>query len=316
MTGATRAAIGIDLGATQVRAAIVDESGEVLVARSALTDPSGPEGVVRQIRSLVGQVSAQYGDAAVRGVGLCAPGPLDSGAGLVLDIPTLPGWKNIPIAQWMSDVLSQPVTLENDGIAAAIGEWRFGAGRGLKDFVYVTVSTGIGGGVICDGHVLRGRRGMASHLGHMTTHPDGATCACGNRGCWEAQASGTALAVHARRAIANRPESVLAVCGDALDARQIVDAARAGDQLARELVSREAELLAIGLTNLLHLYSPSAIVIGGGVSHGFDVLADDIRRHIVRRAMPDFREVPIVAAHLGQQSGLVGAASLVLFGRG
>jgi len=306
-------AVGVDLGGTQVRAALIDADGSVLARASARTDAvGGPRAVLRQIEGLVAQVSNSVGAASLAGVGVSAPGPLDSAAGVVLGIPTLPGWVDVPIAAWLGDALGVPVTLENDGIAAAIGEWRFGAGRGLSDFVYVTVSTGIGGGVIADGRVLRGRRRMAAHFGHVTTAPDGEVCGCGNRGCWEAQASGTALGDRARRLVSLASDSTLSTPGPVLDARRVIDAARAGDALALQLVAHEAELLGTGIVNLLHLFSPQTIVVGGGVSAGFDLLRPGIEAQVRARALPPFRQVPIVAAQLAQNSGLVGAACLVL----
>ena len=306
-------AVGIDLGGTQVRAALIDAQGALLARAATRTDiAGGPRAVLRQIEGLYAEVGRGVDPAALAGLGVSAPGPLDSETGVVLGIPTLPGWVDIPIVAWLHEALRVPVTLENDGVAAAIGEWHFGAGRGLSDFVYVTVSTGIGGGVIADGRVLRGRRRLAAHLGHMTTAPEGEVCLCGNRGCWEAQASGTAFGDRARRLAALAPDSALHALGAAVDARRVIDAARGGDALAGQLVAHEAELLGIGIVSLLHLFSPQAVVIGGGVSAGFDLLHPGIQAQVQARAMPPFREVPVVAAQLGPNSGLVGAACLVL----
>jgi glucokinase len=306
-------AVGVDLGGTRVRAALVDEHGRIRTHAATRTDVAGgPRSVVAQITGLVAEVTRDIDRGDLAGVGLCAPGPLDGPAGVVIGIPTLPGWVDIPITAWLADALALPVTLENDGVGAAIGEWRFGAGRGLQDFVYVTVSTGIGGGVIADGHVLRGRRQLAAHVGHMTVDPAGEVCLCGNRGCWEAQASGTAFGAFARRRAAAAPGSRLARLGDTLDARQVMAAARDGDALALELVAHEAEWLGIGIVSLLHLFSPDAVVLGGGVSDGFDLLRAGIDAQVQRRAMPPFRSVPVRAAALGQDSGVVGAASLML----
>lgn len=306
-------AIGVDLGGTQVRVALVDSKGAVLARAATSTDTAGgPRAVVQQIRQLVAEATRGIEPSLLAGVGVCAPGPLDGEAGVVLGIPTLPGWVDIPIVEWLHEALSLPITLENDGVAAAMGEWRFGAGRGLRNFVYVTVSTGIGGGVIADGHMLRGRRRLAAHLGHMTILPQGEVCRCGNQGCWEAQASGTALGDFARKLAADTPGSDLFKHGPSVNARHVMEAARAGDELALRLVAREAELLGIGIVNLLHLFSPDAVVIGGGVSSGFDLLRPGIERHIGSCALPPFRDVPVVAAQLGRKSGVVGAASLLL----
>lgn len=308
-------AVGIDLGGTQVRAALVDAQGAVLARAASRTDAlGGPEAVMQQIVGLVSEVTQGVPRADLAGVGVSAPGPLDSEAGLIVCIPTLPGWTDVPIVALLQAALQRPVVLENDGVAAAIGEWRFGAGRGLQDFVYMTVSTGIGGGVIADGRVLRGRRRMAAHLGHMTILPQGQVCTCGNPGCWEAQASGTALGQAARDRVAGAPGSSLAALGDALTAVDVVTAARAGDAFASALMAREAELLGIGIVNLLHLYSPQAVVMGGGVSQAFDLLQGGITQWVAEHAMLPFRDVPVHVAALGPNAGLVGAASIVFAG--
>jgi glucokinase len=306
-------AIGIDLGGTQVRAGLVDASGAVVAHAATRTDATGgPQAVIEQIHQLVREVAAVVVLERIAGVGMAAPGPLDGDAGVTLGIPTLAGFSGVPLARLLEERLDLPVRLENDGIAAAFGEWRFGAGRGLRNFVYVTVSTGVGGGIVADGRLLRGRRGMAGHVGHMTIIRDGALCACGNRGCWEAHASGTAFAREGRRRAAMVVGSILAAHGAALDGQIVFEAARKGDPLARALVAEEAQLLGIGIVNLLHLYSPELVVLGGGVSNGFDLLHAGIVAQIHAAALAPFRDVPIVRAALGGNSGLVGAAALIL----
>jgi len=305
--------IGIDLGGTQVRAALVDASGRLLARAAEPTDKlGGPQAVLQQMLRLISQVSAGLDLANVPAIGISAPGPLDAQAGVILDIPTLPGWVAIPIRDWVSQALAKPVTLTNDGVAAAIGEWKYGAGRGLSDFVYVTVSTGIGGGVIADGKVLHGRRQLAGHIGHMTVLPDGAFCTCGNRGCWEAQASGTALGQYAREQARQTPQSLLAQWGDSVGAKEVFAAALSGDVLAKGIVARQVRLLGIGIVNLLHLYSPAMVVVGGGVSQGFEQFGPGVQDHVRAHALPAFKEVPVVKAALGADSGLVGAAAIGL----
>ena len=307
-------AIGLDLGGTQVRGALVDRDG-VVHARSALATAAsaGPDIVVGQLEAVARAVCSGVGLANVIGVGVAAPGPLDAEMGLALSTPTLAGFVDLPLAAMLERRLALPVRLENDGIAAALGEWTFGAGRGARHLVYVTVSTGIGGGVVSDGRLLRGRRGMAGHVGHMTIVRDGARCACGNAGCWEAHASGTAFTRRAREAVAlagDRATVLTAVGGD-LHARDVFAAAATGDRLARELVAEQADLIGLGLVNLLHLYSPERVLVGGGMANAFDALRPGIAARVAASAMPPFRDVPIVRAGLGDNSGLVGAAALV-----
>ena len=188
------------------------------------------------------------------------------------------------------------------------------APKGLRHFVYVTVSTGIGGGVVVDGRLLHGRRGMAGHVGHMIIEPDGPRCSCGAHGCFEALASGSALARAGREAVsADAVEPAGDECNpaDAITARDIVAAARQGDSLALALLGREATWLGIGFSNLAHLYSPQAIVMGGGVSQAFDLLQANIAATFRASAMPPFRDTEIVPAMLGDNAGLAGAAALV-----
>lgn len=304
-------AIGIDLGGTQVRAALVDGSRLLERAAERTDTAGGPHAVLRQIARLIAQVAPDR--AQVRGLGICAPGPLDTETGTILNIPTLPGWDGLPLRDILADETGLPVALENDGIAAAYGEWRHGAGRGLRHLVYVTVSTGIGGGVVLDGRLLHGRQGMAGHVGHLPLAAQGPGCSCGAAGCFEALASGSALGRLAREAAQGEPDSRLALRGpDGLTAREVVEAAREGDDLARRLLEDEAAWLGLGFVAILHAFSPEAIVMGGGVAEGFDLLEPGIRRAIRARAMPAFREVPVVRTGLGGNAGLIGAAALAL----
>ena len=293
-------AIGIDIGGTRLRAALVDRAGTLLArAETPTLAGEGPAAVIAQIARLVEQVGQGATGEGIAGAGVSSPGPIDTVRGLALGVPTLKGWNGVPIADMIAEALDLPVTLENDGIAAANGEWRFGVGRGLTDFVYVTVSTGIGGGIVSGGRLLHGRMGMAGHIGHMTVMIGGEKCSCGNAGCWEAYASGTAFARRIGRsgAAAQDPESVLA-------------AARDGDPQAAGLVAEHGDYLGIGIASLLHLFSPQAVILGGGVSNGLDLLMPAIDRRVRLNAMPAFRDIPVIRAGLGENSGLVGAAAL------
>jgi glucokinase len=295
-------AIGVDLGGTQLRAGLVDAAGRV-AARTAVATAAqaGPDAVVGQIAEAAERVAAGVERGAIRGVGVSAPGPLDTPRGVALRVPTLAGFEGYPLAATLGRRLGLPVRLENDGIAAAIAEWRFGAGRGRANLVYVTLSTGIGGGVISDGRVLRGRMGLAGHVGHMTIAAGGAPCPCGNRGCWEAYASGTAFAARAGERL-----------GRPVTAAGVFEAAAAGDARAGALVAEEADLVGTGLASLLHLYSPEVLILGGGLGSQLEALRPGIAARIAAAAMPPFRDVPVVGAALGGDAGLVGAGLLVL----
>jgi glucokinase len=287
-------ALAIDLGGTQLRVAHVNEHGEVLKRAAMPTDANGgPKNVVAQMVKL----AHELGMVGVSKIGISSPGPLNSDAGVTMELPTLIGWNGFPLRQTLLEKLALPVTLENDGISAAFGEWKFGAGRGLMHMVYVTVSTGIGGGVIVDGRIMRGHKGMASHVGHMMIAADGPMCTCGGRGCFEALAAGPAFA---KSGIADGFETAAA----------IVEAARSGNMRAAILVEREAKLLGYGFASLVHLYSPQRLVMGGGVSKALDLMLPTILQTMTPITMPSFRDADIVAAQLGDNAGLVGAAGL------
>jgi glucokinase len=313
----TEVALAFDLGGTELRAALVDSRGRVTAFLTVPTQAAGgPDAVIRQIEALAVRLLAEAPDHRPVGIGIGAPGPLDPEAGIVMGAPTLAGWHEVPLADILSSRFKLPVKLENDANAAAFGEWRYGAGRGAKSLVFATVSTGIGGGVIADGHILHGRRGLAAEIGHMTITNEGDRCFCGAIGCFEAVASGTALGRRATARAAHPDGSMLRRLsgnGD-VTGRHVVDAARQGDGLALELLDAEARWLGIGFTNLLHLYSPDIIVMGGGISTGFDLLHDKMITTVRDRAMRAFRDVPIVPAQLGLQAGLIGAASLIHWG--
>jgi len=312
-----KVALAFDLGGTELRAALIDDTGGLLSFSSLSTNATGgPAAVIRQIERLAETVLAETPGLSPIGIGIGAPGPLDPDAGVVIAAPTLVGWHEVPLAEILQNHFRLPVRLENDANAAALGEWRYGAGRGAGSMVFVTVSTGIGGGVIADGRILHGRRGLAAEIGHMTITSEGERCFCGAVGCFEAVASGTALG---RRATARtRPLDGSLLRKLAADAevtgRHVVEAARTGDADALALLTDEARWLGIGFTNLLHLYSPDMLVMGGGISHGFDLLHDQMVATVRERAMPAYRDVPIVAAQLGRHAGLIGAASLIFKG--
>ncbi|ESY48692.1 ROK family protein [Mesorhizobium sp. RSR380A] len=312
----TKLALAFDLGGTALRGALVESDGRIVAHASAPTlAGAGSEAVIGQIVALAGTLLREHPQANVAGIGVGAPGPLDPKAGIVIAPPTLAGWHDVPLVDILGQHFGLPVRLENDANAAALGEWRFGAGRGSGSLVFVTVSTGIGGGVVADGHIYHGRRGLAAEIGHMTITGEGDRCFCGAIGCFEAVASGTALGRRATRLTAPGDGSLLRRLSNDGDvsARHVVEAAKAGDANALDLIEAEAQWLGIGFTNVLHLYSPDLIVMGGGLSNGFDLLAPSIRAVIQQRAMPAYRDVPIVQAELGDRAGLIGAASLILW---
>lgn len=308
----TDAVIAVDIGGTQVRVALFRD--ERLHQRAALpTDVrGGPSGVMDQIDALIEQVAAKDDRKTITGIGLSLAGPIDTESAVVTRIPTLPGWDGLPVAQALSERTGLPARVENDGIAATLGEWRYGAGRGVSNIVYLTVSTGIGGGAVVDGRLLHGRKGIAGHLGHMRMAQEGSTCSCGTVGCFEALASGSALSQRAA-ATADMSDHLAGIAQSrAVDARDVFEGARAGDSHCLHLVGEEAMYLGQGITSVIHIFSPDRVVMGGGVSNAFDQLEPGIHDVIRRDAMTPFRTVPVVKSALGDDSGLFGAARLVL----
>lgn len=302
-------ALALDLGGTLVRAGLVTRAGEIVAHLQTPTfAQSGPDTVVGQMAELAARVREGFG-GKVAGVGVSAPGPLDTRAGVTYMVQSLAGFNDYPLRDELSKRLGTPVVLENDGIAGAIGEWRHGVGQGANDLLYMTVSTGIGGGIIANGKPLRGSHGLAGHIGHMFFHENWQRYPGAKMTCFEDYASATALAFRARTIAAQHPDSVLAGAS-AIDSRGVFAAAAAGDAFATQLVEDEVHSLGLGLTSLIHILNPELIVIGGGMSEAFDVLHPGLVRTFSRYAKRGFADVSIVKAGLGVHSCLVGAASL------
>ncbi|MDA8145482.1 MAG: ROK family protein [Thermaerobacter sp.] len=305
--------LGVDLGGTKIEVGVVSREG-VLGQRLRVPTPrgQGTAAVVDRIRAAMGEVlrRAEVAWGALDGVGVGAPGPLDRQAGVILEAPNLPELNGFPLAAALAEG-GVPLYLENDANAAALGEYRFGAGRGSADLVYVTVSTGIGGGIILGGRLYRGVSGTAGEVGHTVVEVEGPPCACGSRGCLETLASGTAIARQAAAALAAGRESVLAAEG--LDAAAVYRAAGAGDVLAREITERAGYYLGVGISNLINLLNPERVILGGGVVQAGRDLFDPVERAVRERAL----KVPaaacrILPAGLGQDAGVLGAAAVVL----
>jgi glucokinase len=308
--------IGIDIGGTKVVAGVVSGDGTIVEKLRADTpDKSKSPKVVEDVITELVLTLADRHD--VHAVGIGAAGWVDSDRSRVLFAPHL-NWRDEPLRDALSDRLKFPVVVENDANAAAWAEWRFGAGRGEDLLVMITLGTGIGGAVVRQGHVDRGRFGLAGEFGHMQVVPGGHRCPCGNRGCWEQYSSGNALVREARElAAAESPvaEPLLARVGGevtAITGPLVTEAARAGDPMAVELLHDIGSWLGVGLANLAAALDPGRFVIGGGVSAAGDLLLgpaqDAFRRTLTGRG---FRpEAQIVPAALGNDAGLIGAADL------
>ena len=264
--------VGVDLGGTKIRSVVVLADGSIVGEDVRPTDAEGGPSVVvsRLVASARAAVAASdVPHEAILAVGVTAPGTVDFDAGVLHQPPNLPGWDAVPLARLLSEHLDRPVFLENDANAAAYGEWRFGAGAGLRHLIYLTVSTGIGAGLILNGQMYRGADGAAGELGHMTIDVNGPPHNCGMVGCLEVLASGTAIARMAQEAVAaGRSPALrrLAETAGELTAAEVDRAADAGDPTATEILATAARYLGVGLANYINIFNPEAIVIGGGVT--------------------------------------------------
>jgi glucokinase len=279
----------------------------------------GPKPVIGRIKRAIYEVMESTDREQVQGIGVVAPGPLDPWKGVIMDAPNLPGWKKVPLKDLMEEEFGLPVVVGNDANLAALAEQRFGAGQGVADLIYITVSTGIGGGIIADNRLLLGAQGLAAEVGHQTIEAHGPRCNCGNIGCLEILAAGPAIARCARELIKTGIGTAIAdwVGGDLdkITAKVVNQAAQAGDPVAIELFRQAGFYIGIGIVNLLHIFNPSLIIIGGSVAKAGDLLFEPIRATVRERAMASYywENTPIVPATLGDDVGLLGAVALVLF---
>ncbi|MHB1005937.1 MAG: ROK family protein [Chloroflexota bacterium] len=310
--------VGVDLGGTRFRVCLANREGVILERTSHLTlADGGLDAVIHRLVDGVRHILDGQDLARVLGMGLGAPGPLDPWAGIVLYAPNMPGWRDVPLRDRLRAALGIPVYINNDANLGGLGELFFGAGRGLTDLVYITVSTGIGGGVIAGGRLLLGGNGLAGEIGHMVVQVGGPLCGCGNSGCLEAMASGTAIARAARAGLeAGARGTMLTLAQGALDrvdAAIVERAAREGDELAGEIMREAGTYLGIGIVNVIHLLDPQMVIVGGGVSRAGDLILGPAREVLATRLMPGFRgKSRLVASALGDDAGLMGAVALVL----
>jgi glucokinase len=304
----------IDLGGTKLRAIVAgldgDVRGEVIVPTEA---GGGPAHVINRMVETLEAAADKAGTHAgdLFGLGVASPGALDLVHGRVYEAPQLPGWDGVQLAQILSDRLGIRVLLENDANAAALGENRYGAGRGMVHMIYLTISTGVGGGIIIDGRIYHGATGAAGELGHVIVQPDGARCLCGERGHLEGYSSGTGLAWRAEELVAAglAPglERVKREKGE-LDADEIADAARAGDEAARRLFDESGLYLGIALASFVNIFNPEAIVLGCGVTAGAgDLFVDRAEVTMRKEARKEpLRHVRLHRAALGDRAGPLG----------
>ena len=310
---------GVDLGGTKILTVLADRAGRVLARVKVSTHARrGQDYVINTIVESVHEAMRKSGASAdkICAVGVGAPGPLDPDRGLVFFAPNL-GWKNVPLGTIMSEWLKLPVYLDNDANLAALGEHVYGAGRNAAHMVYITVSTGVGGGLILDGRVYHGTGGGAGEIGHLTVAPEGPVCNCGNAGCLEAVSSGTAIALRARALVDDgRGTGILAAAGgdpEQVSARAVSEAAAAGDAEAVEILREAGRYLGVAVAGVINLLNPSAVVLGGGALQSTAALWEAMLTEVQRRTLESsLAAVRVVRGALGGDAGALGAVALAL----
>ncbi|MGA9981047.1 MAG: ROK family protein [Candidatus Sulfotelmatobacter sp.] len=293
----------VDIGGTKIAVGMVDQNGRVLSKMESPTDPERYADGLDRIAAMLRETAKNAG-VEIKGIGIGSTGPVDPIAGEFGDVDFLPGWRQKKLAPDLEKIFDIRAALENDGDAAALAEASWGSGQHKSRLIYVTVGTGIGGGVVLDGELYRGVDGAHPELGHHVVDPSGPPCSCGFRGCWESLAAGPAMAAWFKsQAPADYPRR------ENVSAREICQLAQQGDELACRAVEREAYYLGLGLANLINLFAPDAIVLSGSVLKSSVLFLDGIRSVISRgcRFVP-FEKAELTMASLGENANLIGAA--------
>ena len=309
--------IGLDVGGTTFKAGVVTEDGRIVHKDAMPTGIERPyQEIIADMAALCKKVAADAGIemSEIRSIGVGVPGLFDNKTGMIPFCTNL-GWHDIPFVAEMKKHLDTPVYGDNDATVAGLAESVAGVSAGIKDSVFLTLGTGVGGGIIIDGKPYSGAHGCGSEIGHMMIKMGGELCTCGNYGCFERYASATAIIREARKAIVEYPESsMLAVCGgdpEKLNAKIVIDAAKAGDAAAKAVFGGYVQALAVGIINIINMLDPEVIVLGGGVSAAGEFLLNAVREAV--KPMVFFKTMPyarIELAQLGNDAGIIGAAML------
>jgi glucokinase len=308
--------IGVDVGGTNVRMGIVTPEGKVLKKVQYTTDVSKGGFVLfeRLVSNLKDLIQNNFKESnPLIGIGIGIAGPIDMKRGLIIEPPNLPGLKGFPLRDFIKGKISFPITIENDANAFTLGENWVGAAKGCKHYCGITLGTGVGGGIVVEGEILHGAEGMAGEVGHMVINPEGPLCGCGGRGCLEVYASGTGIRRMALESIEDgKGERILKWSGGdpkKITSEMIFKAAQSGDLTAKKIFNEMGKCLGLGLVNLIHLFNPEKIVIGGKVSQAWDYFIASTMETVQKRAMKGLREnLQIVKTKCGDDAGMLGAA--------
>ena len=317
--------VGIDIGGTKLATVVADKTGHILgKVRKPTHSEKGPEYAIGLLFDMVREVVNQVGveQTSISAIGVSCGGPLDTKTGIVYSPPNLPGWDALPLKALLESEFQVPVIIENDANASALAEFRFGGGRGYSAVLYMTMSTGIGGGIVIDGQVYHGANDSAGEVGHQILLPNGPRCGCGKRGCLEALCSGPAIARRAQAAIRKQrkggksPTALLTLAEgqiEAVKSEHVLAAARTGDALALELVQETAYYMGWGIANLVNILNPDIVLLGTIAVAAGDLLLDPIRETVSKFAMTRPAEaVNIAPAELGDALGDLAAVALVV----
>jgi glucokinase-like ROK family protein len=304
---------GLDLGATHLNLIIANCAAQPIAEQEIALDINrGPvfslEQAETHLRELARSAGIQIKDLLA--VGLGVPGPIQAEAGMVIAPPIMPGWDRFPIRSTLEKQLGCPVTLNNDAELGAVGEWAYGAARSARNLAYIKVATGVGAGLLLDGHIYRGATGSAGEIGHLTVDLNGDLCTCGNRGCLETIASGPAIARRAQQAIQAGRQTLLGLQADGrpVTAEDVAAAASRGDLVAQQIIAEAGAQLGVAIAGLVNLINPNMVVVSGGVAEIGDLFLEPVRREVHRRSLPaSAHTAQITTALLGRRSVVLGA---------
>jgi len=303
--------LGIDLGGTAIKLGLVTREGQLVKTLQVPTraETGEREMIVSNLKSAIREILSGEKDVVAMGIGV--PGGVDKKGGMIRFMPNIQPLENYPLADDLARSFGMPVVMDNDANNAARGEYVFGAGKRYQDFILITLGTGIGGGIFLNGDVYGGVANFAGEVGHMKIVPEGRPCGCGLNGCWEAYGSATAMVKRATGLVAMGKKTSLA--GMSITARVIFDEARRGDSIALEVVEEACHYLGIGIANLIHIFNPEAVIVGGGVSQAGEFLFERLRRYTSLYAKTEmFETCEIVPAALVNDAGVMGSAALAI----
>lgn len=304
--------VGLDLGGTKIYTALVDLDGTIIKEKVVETLAfEGEEAVINRMMDTIDYVIEGTDKELIKAIGIGAPGALDLKEGIVMESPNLP-FENFELVGKIRARYDLPTYLDNDANVATLGEYRFGAGKGTENMIYMTVSTGIGGGAILNGKIFRGSTGNALEIGHTTISQERTRCGCGNLGCAESLASGTAIGKRAKEAVNSNAETSLKNYDDVTSKEVFIEAAK-GDRVAKEILNTSLTYLGITVVNVITSFDPEKVVIGGGVINGGDIVLETVKEEVAKRCMKVFVDsCSIEKAKLGGQAGVLGAAALAI----